>query len=202
VHYSSDYVFDGGGDAPWREDAPAVPLNAYGRSKLEGERSITVSGARHLIFRTSWLYGQRGRNFLLTLRRLARERQVLSIVDDQIGAPTWSRHLAQASALAVAQILSPSRGADRPEPWGLYHLCNAGYVSWHGFAQAILELEPPLRPVSLNPVASADYPCAAQRPLNSRLDTGKFERVFGCALPDWREALRDCLDTSAHEASP
>jgi dTDP-4-dehydrorhamnose reductase len=194
VHYSSDYVFDGSGETPWREEDPKGPLNVYGRSKLEGELAIQASGCAHLIFRTSWIYGQRGRNFLLTMRQRMRDQRELKIVDDQIGAPTWSRHLAEASALAAAQVLSPARGADKPESWGVYHLCNGGAVTWYGLARAILELDR-IDPIpNLIPVPSAEYPTPALRPLNSRLDNSKFHRAFGLVLPDWHDALVDCLE--------
>ncbi len=176
VHYSTDYVFDGSGETPWREDDATGPLNVYGASKLAGEQAIRERCRRHLIFRTSWVYGARGANFLLTMRRLMRERPELKIVADQIGAPTWCRHLAEATAQVLAQVQSPFRGADKPEPWG------------------IQALDPPQTPARLLPIPSSDYPTPARRPLNSRLDNGKLERVFGLRLPEWREALRLCLD--------
>jgi dTDP-4-dehydrorhamnose reductase len=194
VHYSTDYVFDGSGETPWREDDATGPLNVYGASKLAGEQAIRERCRRHLIFRTSWVYGARGANFLLTMRRLMRERPELKIVADQIGAPTWCRHLAEATAQVLAQVQSPFRGADKPEPWGVYHMTNAGETSWHGFAATIEELDPPATPARLLPIPSSDYPTPARRPLNSRLDNGKLERVFGLRLPEWREALRLCLD--------
>lgn len=194
VHYSTDYVFDGRGETPWREDAPTGPLNVYGATKLAGEQAIAASGCRHLIFRTSWVYGTRGANFLLTMRRLMRERPELKIVDDQMGAPTWCRSLAEATAQVLAQVTSPARGADKPEPWGVYHMTNGGQTSWYGFARAILDLEGLETPPRLVPIPSSDYPTPARRPLNSRLDNGKLERVFGLRLPDWQDALKLCLD--------
>lgn len=192
VHYATDYVFDGRKDSPYLEDDAPNPLNVYGATKLEGETAIRASGARHLIFRTSWVYGRRGGNFLLTMQRLMQERPELRIVDDQIGAPTWSRMIAEATAQILAQCLSPARGADRPEPWGTYHLTCGGATSWYGFACAIAELKG--YPTRLTPIPSADYPTPARRPANSRLDNGKLERVFGLRLPDWREALELCLE--------
>jgi dTDP-4-dehydrorhamnose reductase len=194
VHYSTDYVFDGSGKRPWREEDAPAPLNVYGATKLAGEEAIRASGCRHLIFRTSWVYGNRGANFLLTMQRLMRERPELKIVDDQIGAPTWCRSLAEATAQVLAQLLSPHRGADKPEPWGVYHMSNAGQTSWYGFAQAILAWQGLAQPPRLVPIPSRDYPTPARRPLNSRLDNGKLARVFGLALPDWHEALKLCLD--------
>lgn len=193
VHYSTDYVFDGSGEMPWRETDTTGPLNVYGATKLEGEQAIRERCRRHLIFRTSWVYGARGANFLLTMRRLMRERPELKIVADQIGAPTWCRSLAEATAQALAQIDSPFRGADKPEPWGVYHMTNAGETSWHGFAQAIQALEAPETPARLVPIPSSDYPTPARRPLNSRLDNDKLARVFGLRLPPWQDALRACM---------
>lgn len=195
VHYSTDYVFNGSGHAPWREDDATGPLNVYGASKLAGEDAIVASGCRHLIFRTSWVYGLRGSNFLLTMQRLFRERPELGIVADQTGAPTWCRSLADATMQVLAQLHSPFRGADKPEPWGIYHMSNGGETSWHGFAQAILESGPLPQPPRLNAIASSAYPTPARRPLNSRLDNGKLARTFGVRLPDWQTALRLCLDT-------
>ena len=194
VHYSTDYVFDGSGDHPWREDDPTGPLNVYGATKLAGEQAIAASGCRHLIFRTSWVYGVRGSNFLLTMQRLMRERPELKIVADQVGAPTWCRSLADATAQILAQVISPSRGADKPASWGVYHMTNGGETAWHGFAQAILAADPPETPPRLLPIPSSDYPTPARRPLNSRLDNSKLARVFGVRLPDWDQALKLCLD--------
>jgi len=192
VHYSTDYVFDGRKETPYLEDDVTHPLNVYGATKLDGEAAIRASGVRHLILRTSWVYGARGGNFLLTMQRLMQERPELRIVDDQIGAPTWSRMIAEATALILAQCLSPALGADRPEPWGTYHLTCGGETSWYGFAAAIAELGG--YPTRLTPIPSSDYPTPARRPANSRLDNGKLARVFGLRLPHWREALKLCLD--------
>ena len=197
VHYSTDYVFDGSGDVPWREDDAKGPLNVYGAGKLAGEQAVQAACRRHLIFRTSWVYGARGANFLLTMRRLMRggatERPELKVVADQIGAPTWGRMLAEATALILGQQFSPARGADRPEPWGVYHMSNGGETSWHGFAQAIQALDAVENPTRLLPIPSSDYPTPAKRPLNSRLDNDKLARVFGVRLPDWRQALSLCM---------
>jgi len=192
VHYSTDYVFDGSKDTAYLEDDAPHPLNVYGATKLAGEAAIRAAGVRHLILRTSWVYGLRGGNFLLTMQRLMRERTELKIVDDQIGAPTWSRLIAEATAQILAQCLSPARGADRPEPWGTYHLTCGGETSWYGFAAAIAELGG--YTTRLNPIPSSDYPTPARRPTNSRLDNAKLARVFGLRLPHWREALKLCLD--------
>ena len=181
VHYSTDYVFDGSLDRPYREDDAAAPLNVYGRSKLAGEEAIRATDCRHLIFRTSWVYGQRGKNFLRTLQRLGREKEELSVVADQIGAPTWSRLVAEATALAL-------RGDPPP---GIYHLSCAGTASWHDFAAAILAAQGWRG--RLLPIPACDYPLPARRPANSRLDNGKLARQLGLQLPDWRAALALCL---------
>jgi dTDP-4-dehydrorhamnose reductase len=194
VHYSTDYVFDGSGEQARVETDATGPLNVYGASKLAGEQVIQANCSKHLIFRTSWVYGARGANFLLTMRKLMGERPELKIVADQIGAPTWCRSLADATAQVIAQLGSPSQGADKPAPWGVYHMTNAGETSWHAFAQAILELDDPESATRLLPIPSSDYPTPAQRPLNSRLNNDKLQRVFGVRLPDWRVALRLCME--------
>lgn len=186
VHYSTDYVFDGSGSTPFAEETPTAPLNVYGRSKLAGEQAIQAVGGRHLILRTSWVYGLRGKNFLLTMLRLAKEREELRVVADQIGAPTWSRLIAEATALALA----------RPTPCtGLYHLTSGGETSWHGFTAAILELSRDQRPREprLSGIPASEYPLPAQRPHNSRLSCAKLARDAGIELPHWRDALALCL---------
>ncbi len=193
VHYSTDYVFDGSGDRPWQEEDKPGPLNVYGASKLAGEEAVRSACERHLIFRTSWVYGGRGANFLLTMRRLMRQRPELKIVADQIGAPTWSRMLAEATAQIIAQQTRTAGGDGHQTPWGLYHMSNSGETSWHGFAEAIQALDPPDQPASLLPIPSSEYPTPAVRPLNSRLDNERLAAVFGLRLPNWRHALALCL---------
>ncbi len=192
VHYSTDYVFDGSGTAPWREDNACGPLNVYGETKLAGELLIQAAGCRHLIFRTSWVYGARGSNFLLTMRRLMRERPELKIVADQIGAPTWCRDLAEATALIVSRLACDKQAS---APWGVYHMSNAGETSWHGFAKAIQMLDADAMSASarLIPIPGSDYPTPAKRPLNSRLDHAKLESVFGLKLQHWQTALALCM---------
>lgn len=200
VHYSTDYVFNGSSATPWIEDDVCDPLNVYGATKLAGERAIQATGCRHLIFRTSWVYGARGSNFLLTMRRLMRERPELKIVSDQVGAPTWCRDLAEATAQVLSQTLSPASGFGQAQPWGVYHMTNAGETSWHGFAQAIQQLDPhkdQARALArLHPIPSSEYPTPALRPLNSRLDNDKLERTFALRLQDWRAALALCLEAN------
>ena len=194
VHYSTDYVFDGSAAAPYAEDDATAPLSIYGASKLEGERAIAASGADALVFRTSWVYGLSGKNFLLTVRRLAAERDELRIVDDQRGVPNWSRELAR----ATARILAAGPGALR-ERCGLYHLSSRGDTTWYGFARAILGDAPRPRVV---PIATADYPTPARRPSYGVLSTAKFERCFGFALPHWQASLADCLRSPADPLQP
>ncbi|TCJ11711.1 dTDP-4-dehydrorhamnose reductase [Parasulfuritortus cantonensis] len=190
VHYSTDYVFDGRAGRPYLEDDPAYPLGVYGASKLDGEAAVARAGCDWLILRTAWLYGARGGNFMRTLRRLARERAELRVVADQVGAPTWARHVAEATAQMLARL-----GDDRAA-WhrhcGVYHLSAAGETTWHGFAEAIVahqrrHEELPCRAVTA--IATADYPTPARRPACSLLDNGKLARAFGIRLPDWRVGL-------------
>ncbi len=193
VHYSSDYVFDGSGTQPRREDAPCAPLSAYGRSKRAGEEAIVASGCQHLVFRTSWVYAARGGNFARTMLRLMQERAQLRVVADQIGAPTSAELLADVSAHALRQALqAPALG-------GLYHLVASGQTSWHGYAEHLLARARALRPdapwltQAIEPVPSSAYPTPAQRPLNSRLDTQRLQQAFGLHLPDWREGVERLL---------
>lgn len=192
IHYSTDYVFDGAKAAPYVETDPTAPLGAYGRSKLAGEEGIRAAGCEHLIFRTSWVYGARGANFLRTILRLAAEREELRVVNDQIGAPTWARLIAEATAHALKQAMRERR--DRAFRSGTYHLAAAGETSWHGFASAIVAGRSGLRVKAVTPIATADYPLPAPRPANSRLDTGAFRARFGLVLPDWRDCLPLCLE--------
>lgn len=191
IHYSTDYVFDGTAATPYAEDAPTNPLNVYGESKLAGERAIAATGARALVLRTSWVYGTRGKNFLLTILRLAAERDELRIVADQAGTPNWSRTLAEATAALVARGL-PCLS----ERAGLYHLSSTGATTWHGFATAIVGDVARPRVV---PIATADYPTPARRPAYGVLATDRFRAVFGFALPPWRDALAACLAARAAE---
>ena len=185
VHFSTDYVFDGEKSSPYLESDATSPLNVYGQSKLEGERAIAASGCRHLIFRTSWVYGATGRNFLHAILAAARSRPELRVVGDQHGAPTSS----EAIATAVAQVV---RRADLPRSsGGIYHLSAGGSTTWHGFARAILKAKGLQIPVDA--IRSEEYPVAARRPKNSLLDNSRIGAAFGIALPDWRESLAAVL---------
>lgn len=188
VHYSTDYVFDGTKSGAYDESDPPAPPNIYGKTKLEGEKAIEAAGIPHLIFRTSWVYGNRGKNFLLTMLRLAKARDELRIIDDQAGAPTWSRLIAEATAQVLSQALRPQI----EKCSGIYHLSAAGQTTWFGFAQAIFEGRDPAP--RLIPIPTRDYPLPAARPANSVLANARIGKVFGIALPDWETGLRLCLE--------
>ncbi len=194
IHYSTDYVFDGNKVDPYREEDATAPINVYGQTKLAGEQAVMAAKAAHLIFRTSWVYESRGRNFLLTMLRLAKERKELKVVDDQVGAPTSARLIAEATAVAIAR--SFAAGALDMDNFrtmgGLYHLTAAGRTTWYGFAQAILQNKEGM--AKLLPIPTSGYPTPARRPRNSLLDNGKLERNFGFKLPDWKVGLQLCLE--------
>lgn len=196
IHYSSDYVYDGGKSGHWLETDVTGPLSAYGRSKLAGEVAIAAVGVPHVILRTSWVYGLHGKNFLLTMLRLAQTRTELSIVDDQIGAPTWSMTIAQATA-SIIQKFPDFAAADHLS--GIYHLCSGGQTSWYGFAKKIFAHSLIQQKPLLHPITTADYPTPAVRPKNSVMNTAKFEQTFA-QLPSWEEALEACLQRIPDEA--
>jgi len=207
IHYSTDYVFDGAQGVPYTEDDEPRPINAYGRTKLAGERAIQAVDVPHLILRTSWIYGARGKNFLLTILRLARERDELSIVDDQVGAPTWSRALAEATSDILKRLGYGQLGFRDAcaKQRGIYNLSAAGQTSWHGFAAAILahaaSAEPSLsawaldRAPVLKPIPTEQYPLPARRPRYSVLANAKLQRAFGLTLPDWKTSLAECMSS-------
>lgn len=195
VHYSTDYVFDGTAKRPYREDDQPAPVNAYGQSKLLGERKIAASGAAHLILRTSWVYARRGRNFLRTMLRLAAEQKELRVVDDQIGAPTWARAVAEATAAILARCWKPNAADPLSGRGGIYHIVARGETSWHGFAQAIMQTTRNNIPVRA--IATAEFPRPAKRPAYSVLDCTKAALSFGVTLPDWRAQLAACMKEEA-----
>jgi dTDP-4-dehydrorhamnose reductase len=193
LHYSTDYVFDGRKPGAYTESDEAGPLNVYGASKLAGERAVAAAGGRFLVLRTSWIYGPGGGNFLLTIRRLAREREELKIVDDQVGGPTSSLQIAQATARLVRRYGAMGAGAF---PAGVYHMTAAGSVSWCGFARAIvaaLSEGESLKVQRILAIGSSEFPAPAQRPLNSVLCNGKFERTFGFRLGSWQAGLSEAI---------
>ncbi len=192
VHYSTDYVFDGSGSTPWKEADATGPLNVYGQTKLEGEQAV-ASTHKHLILRTSWVYAARGNNFAKTMLRLASERESLTVINDQFGAPTSAELLADVTAQILPQLQA------HPERAGLYHCVASGETTWHGYAQFVLgealEQGLPLKvgPDQVMTTASSNYPTPAKRPLNSRLDTGKLQAAFGLTLPHWQMGVARML---------
>jgi len=190
IHYSTDYVFDGTKATPYTEDDEPNPINIYGQTKLEGERLIQETEVPHLIFRIGWVYGLRGRNFLLTILQLARERETLSVVNDQFGSPTWSRMIAEAAALVLSRGLKDIR-AYIESSQGLYNLSAAGHTSWHGFTGNILHLAAgnAITCRQIKAIPTSEYKTTARRPLFSVLDNNKFNQQFGFKLPDWKSSL-------------
>ena len=199
VHYSTDYVFDGTKQYPYVETNAPNPINVYGKTKLAGDQAIQSVGGDYLILRTSWVYGARGSNFLLTMLRLAQERAELQIVDDQIGAPTSSECIAQATANILAQLLAPAgRGLDGRS--GIYNLTSTGETTWHGFAKTLLTKSSGtfgFTVPNLIPIKTSDFPRPAKRPANSRLSCDRLKQTFGVTLPPWEEALSLVLETLA-----
>lgn len=201
VHYSTDYVFDGSGSKPWVETDPVGPLSVYGSTKLEGEKAILASGCKHLIFRTSWVFAARGGNFAKTMLRLAQERDRLTVIDDQVGAPTGADLLADVTAHAIRAALQ------RQSIAGVYHLVASGETSWHGYARFVLNLARQAgtslkaTPESVVPVSTGAFPLPAQRPKNSRLDTSKLRNTFGLYLPSWQAGVERMLTETLEKSS-
>ncbi|MBN3831747.1 dTDP-4-dehydrorhamnose reductase [Burkholderia sp. Ac-20344] len=193
IHYSTDYVFDGTNTEAYAETDATNPANVYGATKRDGELAIAATGCAHLILRTSWVYGRRGRNFLLTMLKLGAERPELRIVADQVGAPTWSKTIAAATAHIVAQGAASTDTDWWARRSGVYHLTSAGATSWCGFAEAIFAAAMASHAPKVVPIASSDYPTPAKRPANSRLALDKLGATFGLRMPDWRDALALCL---------
>jgi dTDP-4-dehydrorhamnose reductase len=191
VHHSTDYVFDGSGTTPWKETDAVAPVNYYGATKLEGEQLIVASGCKHLIFRTSWVYAARGNNFAKTMLRLAKDRQSLNVIADQIGVPTGAELLADTAVAALQQTLV------KPELCGIYHLAPSGETSWHAYATYVIEFArtkgETLAVETINPIPTTEYPTPASRPLNSRLNTQKLRDSFSLHLPDWQSGVTRML---------
>lgn len=193
VHYSTDYVFNGQGQKPWQEGDATGPLSVYGQTKLEGEQAIAASGCRHLIFRTSWVYSARGGNFAKTMLRLAGERERLTVIDDQYGAPTGADLIADVTAHAIRQAQRDASVS------GLYHLVAGGETTWHGYASQVIaqarQIQPglALKVADIDSVPTTAFPTPAQRPLNSRLSTRKLQQTFGLVLPPWQQGVKRML---------
>jgi dTDP-4-dehydrorhamnose reductase len=208
IHYSTDFVYDGSGTEPWVEESPTAPLNVYGAAKLAGDEAVRAVAGSYLIFRTSWVYGTRGRNFLRTVLRLAQTGEPLRIVDDQIGSPTWSRDIASATSFILARFMSHGESASKQrlsaaaEYSGTYHMTSTGYVSWCGFAGLILEEACRLGvhrgcSIQLTPISTREYRTPALRPSNSRLSSSRLQTAFGISLSDWRASLRMVIEEIA-----
>ena len=203
ITFSTDYVFNGTGETPWRETDPTGPLGVYGSSKLAGEQALAATGAPHLIFRTSWVYGSTGKNFLLTILRFAREMEEMKIVADQHGAPTWSRDLARLTLHTIQRIEAAAAAQNIPlaeaagQVSGIYHACNAGFTTWFGFAEEFLRLarlaQPDVRFATLHPIPTADFPTPAKRPSNSRMDITKLEHALNFGMPTWQQSTADVM---------
>ena len=201
IHFSTDYVFDGLGTRAYTESDATGPVSVYGASKLAGEMALQESGAAHAIFRTSWVYGSTGKNFLLTVLRLARERELVRVVGDQHGAPTWSRDLAEMTAAVMLRCETEAAGGEVAavlrEGGGVFHAAGSGETTWYGFAKAAVELlrerDPGVRLAEIEAITTAEYPTAARRPGNSRLDCAALGERFGWRMPEWRESLRKVM---------
>jgi len=193
VHYSTDYIFDGTKTTAYVETDAPNPLGVYGKTKLEGDEAVRQSGCDHLIFRLCWVYGGRGKNFLLTMMKLAAERETLKVVADQYGCPTWSRMIAETTAQAIGQTLRSWKGSSL---CGTYHLAASGHTNWHGFATAIIDSVPAdqRKCSTVEPIPSSEYPTPAKRPPYSVLDCSKLEQTFGLRLPDWQTSLNQVLE--------
>lgn len=191
IHYSTDYVFDGSGDKPWCEDDATAPLNVYGQTKLEGEQAIVRNMTKYLIFRTSWVYAAKGNNFAKTMLKLAKDRESLSVINDQYGAPTGAELIADSTAHAIRVALNNSSVA------GTYHLIASGQTTWHAYASKVIEFAKQqgveLKVQVINPVPTSAFPTPATRPANSRLNTEKFQHTFGLNLPDWKVGVERML---------
>ena len=190
IHYSTDYVFDGSKTSAYTEVDATNPISVYGKTKLAGEEAIAAVGLPYLILRTSWIYSLRGDNFLLTVKKLAKERSELKIVSDQIGAPTWARTIAEATALTIARLPYPLSDI----PSGIYHMTSAGSTSWYGFTKAILEKLNDHHFPKIKAITTGEYPTPARRPANSTLSTEKISKTFGIALPHWEQGLELCIN--------
>ena len=197
IHYSTDYVFDGCSEIPYKEEDPTNPLNVYGKTKLAGEKAIAEVGVPFLIIRTSWVYSLHGKNFLRTIKKLAEEKDIIQVVDDQIGAPTWARSVALKTHQILKQCLNKKWLETKdPSLSGIFHLTCQGNTSWHGFAREVLNMSNTSQNIKLIAIPTSDYPVSAVRPPNSLLNNEKIQRVFGIDMPHWEDALKDCMDSN------
>jgi dTDP-4-dehydrorhamnose reductase len=198
IHYSTDYVFDGKATSPYQEEDTPCPLSVYGESKLAGENGVRQAGIPHIIFRTSWVYSLRGSNFLLTMQKLAKTRAQIKIVQDQVGAPTWSKAIAEGTTEIIQHCMSPTHALTVPES-GLFHLSCGGETNWFVFAKTILELCGLSNNTELIPIPTTEYPTPAIRPQYSQLSNRKLKQIFDYEMPQWQKALQNCLQPTLNE---
>ena len=197
IHYSTDYVFDGCSEIPYKEEDPPNPLNVYGKTKLAGEKALAEAGVPFLIIRTGWVYSLHGKNFLRTIKKLAEEKDIIQVVDDQIGAPTWARSVALKTHQILKQCLNKKWLETKdPSLSGIFHLTCQGKTSWHGFARKVLNMSNTSQNIKLIAIPTSDYPTPATRPSNSLLNNEKIQKVFGLDMPHWEDALKDCMDSN------
>ena len=197
IHYSTDYVFDGYSEIPYKEEDPPNPLNVYGKTKLAGEKALAEAGIPFLIIRTGWVYSLHGKSFLRTIKKLAEEKDIIQVVDDQIGAPTWARSVALKTHQILKQCLNKKWLETKdPSLSGIFHLTCQGKTSWHGFARKVLNISNASQNIKLISIPTSDYPTPATRPSNSLLNNEKIQKVFGLDMPHWEDALKDCMDSN------
>ena len=197
IHYSTDYVFDGCSKIPYKEEDPPNPLNVYGKTKLAGEKAVAEVGVPFLIIRTGWVYSLHGKNFLRTIKKLAEEKDIIQVINDQIGAPTWARSVALKTHQILKQCLNKKWLETKdPSLSGIFHLTCQGKTSWHGFARKVLNISNASQNIQLIAIPTSDYPTPATRPSNSLLNNEKIQKVFGLDMPHWEDALKDCMDSN------
>ena len=197
IHYSTDYVFDGCSEIPYKEEDLPNPLNVYGQTKLAGEKAIAKAGIPFLIIRTGWVYSLHGKNFLRTIKKLAEEKEIIQVIDDQIGAPTWARSVALKTHQILKQCLNKKWLETKdPSLSGIFHLTCQGKTSWHGFARKVLNISNASQNIQLIAIPTSDYPTPATRPSNSLLNNEKIQKVFGIDMPHWEDALKDYMDSN------
>ena len=197
IHYSTDYVFDGCSEIPYKEEDPPNPLNVYGQTKLAGEKAVAKAEIPFLIIRTGWVYSLHGKNFLRTIKKLAEEKDIIQVIDDQIGAPTWARSVALKTHQILKQCLNKKwLGTKDPSLSGIFHLTCQGKTSWHGFAREFLNISKPSQNTKLIAIPTSGYPTLATRPSNSLLNNEKIQKVFGLDMPHWEDALKNCMNSN------